>query len=230
MVRHSMVKKSQRHALSPDRRDLIAAGSAALALAVMPAARAQARPLTVVALGDSLTAGYQLPQQAAFPAVLERRLKADGMAVTISNAGVSGDTASGGRDRLDWAVGEDADAVIVALGANDALRGLDPAIPRAALDDIVSRLRARRIGVFLVGMVAPPNNGPDYGRRFNAIYPELAAKHGVPLYPFFLDGVAANPALNLSDGIHPNTRGVEMIVERMAPAVASFLRALPRRG
>ena len=150
------------------------------------------RPVKMVALGDSLMAGYQLPESAAFPAQLQKALRANGVAVEIANAGVSGDTSSGGLARLDWSVPDGTDAVILELGANDMLRGIDPKVTRAALDEIISRLKGRGIAVLLCGMLAPPNLGPDYARAFDAIYPELAAKHGVTLYPFFLDGVAAD--------------------------------------
>lgn len=193
-----------------------------------PPAHSQAKPLSVVALGDSLTAGYGLPQSAAFPVVLERELKKRGVQVSVANAGVSGDTASQGRERLDWSVPDGTDAVIVSLGANDMLRGLDPAVTREALDDIVSRLKARGIAVFLSGMRAAPNLGGDYVRRFESIYTDLARKHGVPLYPFFLDGVAGDRGFNLADGIHPNARGVERIVERIVPSIETFLRGLAR--
>lgn len=196
-----------------------------------PAAPARAaEPLRIVALGDSLTAGYRLPPDAAFPAVLQRALRERGFAVEIENAGVSGDTTAGGRERLDWSVPDGTQGVILELGANDALRGLDPALARAALDDMLGRLKARGIKVLLAGMRAPPNNGPEYARAFDAIFPELAARHGVPLYPFFLDGVAGNPALNLDDGIHPTRAGVEEIVRRMLPVVEAFLKTLRPAG
>ena len=188
------------------------------------------RPLRVVALGDSLTAGYQLPASAAFPAVLEKELKASGVPVEIANAGVSGDTASQGLARLDWSVPDGTDAVIVALGANDALRGLDPAGTRRALDQIVSRLKARGIAVMLAGMYAPRNLGADYIRSFDSIYPELAAKYGVPLYPFFLDGIVGDPKYNLSDRMHPNPEGVRIMVSRILPAVQAFLGSLAKSG
>jgi acyl-CoA thioesterase-1 len=202
---------------------------AAVAAALAPAVQA-AEPLRLVALGDSLTAGYRLPPDAAFPAVLGRALAARGWKVEIDNAGVSGDTASGGRDRLDWSVPDGTRGVILELGANDALRGIDPALTRAALDDMLARLGRRGIRVLLAGMRAPPNNGPDYTRAFDAIFPDLAARHGVPLYPFFLDGVAGNPALNLDDGIHPTRAGVEEIVRRMLPVIEDFLKSIPPPG
>ena len=181
------------------------------------------KTIKVVVLGDSLSAGLGLPGSAAFPEQLEKALKTKGMDVEVSNAGVSGDTSSGGRDRLDWSVPDDTDAVIVELGANDALRGIDPKITRAALSDILTRLKARKIAVMLCGMVAPPNNGADYAAQFNPIYPDLAKSFGVPLYPFFLDGVAADPKLNQADGMHPTAEGVEVIVKKMLPTVEAFL-------
>ncbi|MFN8831736.1 MAG: arylesterase [Labrys sp. (in: a-proteobacteria)] len=195
------------------------------ALSMSASARA-ADPLRLVALGDSLTAGYQLPPAAAFPAQLEKALTARGLAVTVENAGVSGDTASGGLARLDWAIGEGVKGVLLELGANDALRGVPPAETRAALDAIITRLKERGIGVLLIGMRAPPNMGADYQTAFDAIYPDLAAKHGVPLYPFFLDGVVADPSLNLPDGMHPTEKGVAVIVERILPSVEKFIASL----
>jgi acyl-CoA thioesterase-1 len=189
-------------------------------------ATGQTRPVRLVALGDSLTAGFGLPQAQAFPAQLERELRARGRSIVIDNAGVSGDTAQGGLDRLDWSVGEGVDGVILALGANDALRGFDPAQTLAALDQAIARLKARGMAVLLVGMRAPINLGPDYGRRFDAIFPNLAERHGLILYPFFLDGVAAERALNLPDGIHPTGEGVRVIVARMLPTVEKFLDSL----
>jgi acyl-CoA thioesterase-1 len=190
---------------------------------------AQARPLRLVALGDSLTAGYGLPQDAAFPQVLERALKARGHRVEIANAGVSGDTSTGGLDRLDWSVPDGTDGVIVELGANDMLRGLDPAITRRAVETIVERLKSRNIPVMLAGMVASPNLGPDYGQRFNSLYREIAEKHGLVLYPFFLDGIVGDRALNQADGLHPTAKGVEIIVERIVPNVETFLARLTQR-
>ncbi|WP_234831120.1 arylesterase [Rhodopseudomonas palustris] len=183
-------------------------------------------PLKVVALGDSLTAGYGLPADAAFPVKLQKALAAKGIATTMINAGVSGDTTSGGLERLDWSVPPDADAVILELGANDALRGTDPKVPRQALEEILKRLKARNIPVLLAGMLAPPNYGPDYAREFNAIYPDLAKQYGVPLYPFFLDGVAAVSTLNQPDGLHPTAAGVDRVVENILPSVEAFLRTV----
>src|ERR1700742_1758036 len=180
-------------------------------------------PLKMVVLGDSLSAGYGLAGADAFPAKLQKALKAKGIEVDMTNAGVSGDTSSGGRDRLDWSVPEGTQAVIVELGANDALRGTDPAVTRSALTDIVTRLKARGIAVMLCGMLAPPNFGSDYAAKFNAIYPDLAKQFGVTLYPFFLDGVAADAKLNQADGIHPTPEGVDIIVKNILPSDAALL-------
>jgi acyl-CoA thioesterase-1 len=193
-----------------------------LALAAAPAP-AQERPVKIVALGDSLTAGYQLPASAAFPAQLEKALKQKGLAVEVANAGVSGDTSSGGVARLDWSVPDGTDAVILELGANDMLRGIDPKVTRAALDQALSRLKSRGIAVLLAGMRAAPNLGQDYVRAFEAIYPDLAKAYGVPLYPFFLDGVAADSGLRQHDGLHPTAAGVTAIVQRMLPAVEELI-------
>ena len=199
-------------------------------MTVVPgAARAEAvKPIKLVVLGDSLSAGLGLPANEAFPAKLQKALKDKGLDVDMTNAGVSGDTSSGGRDRLDWSVADGTEAVIVELGANDALRGIDPAITRGALSDIVTRLKARGIAVMLCGMLAPPNYGSDYAAKFNAIYPDLAKQFGVTLYPFYLDGVAADAKLNQADGIHPTAAGVDIIVAKMLPTVEAFLR--PLRG
>jgi acyl-CoA thioesterase-1 len=180
-------------------------------------------PVKMAVLGDSLSAGLGLPGASAFPVRLQNALKNKGIAVDMINAGVSGDTSSGGRDRLDWSVPEGTQAVIVELGANDALRGIDPAVTRAALSDILTRLKARKIAILLCGMVAPPNYGSDYAARFNAIYPELAKAFGVPLYRFFLDGVAADARLNQADGIHPTAEGVDVIVKNILPAVQALV-------
>ena len=184
---------------------------------------AGAKPIKIVVLGDSLSAGLGLSGAAAFPERLQKTLESNGIAVEISNAGVSGDTSSGGRDRLDWSVPDGTQAVILELGANDALRGTDPAVTRSALSDILTRLKARGIAVLLCGMVAPPNYGSDYSARFNAIYPDLAKSFGVPLYPFFLEGVAADAKLNQADGMHPTAEGVDVIVKNILPTVQAFL-------
>ncbi|CAN1568134.1 TesA Lysophospholipase L1 and related esterases [Rhabdaerophilaceae bacterium] len=189
---------------------------------------AQARQIRLVALGDSLTAGYQLGVRDAFPAVLEAALRARGLDVVVENAGVSGDTATGGMERLDWSVPDGTDGVIVQLGANDALRGLSPVLTELVLDTILTRLKQRGIRVFLAGMLAPRNNGPQFTAAFDGMYPRLAAKHEVPLYPFFLEGVQGDPKLNLGDMMHPNPAGVQVIVARILPMMESFVRAIAK--
>ena len=177
----------------------------------------------LVVLGDSLSAGYQLPPRAGFPSRLQEALDLKGHGVTVIGAGVSGDTTSGGLARLDWSVPDGTDAVIVELGANDAMRGLPAQQVEQNLDSIIQRLKQRNIRVLLAGMLAPPNMGARYGGQFNGIYSKLADKHDIELYPFFLDGVAANPALNLADGIHPNEKGIDVIVERILPSVEKLI-------
>lgn len=196
----------------------------ALMTIVKPAWADATKPVKLVVLGDSLSAGLGLAAQDAFPTKLQKALQAKNIAVDMTNAGVSGDTSSGGRDRLDWSVPDGTDGVIVELGANDALRGLDPGLTRAALADIVERLKARKIAVMLCGMLAPPNYGADYAARFNSIYPDLSKKFDVPLYPFFLDGVAADAKLNQADGIHPTAAGVDIVVANIMPTVEAFVR------
>jgi len=181
------------------------------------------RVINIVAFGDSLTAGYGLPANEAFPAQLQRALDAKGLAVKVVNAGVSGDTAAGGLSRLDWSVPDGTDAVILELGANDALRGFDPEITRKALDTMLRRLKERKISVLLCGMVAPPNLGAEYGRAFNSIFPDLAAETGAILYPFFLSGVATDSKLNQRDGLHPTAAGVAVIVDRILPQVEQLI-------
>ena len=205
---------------------LINLGLIVAMLISLPSAGAKAAPagkIRIVAFGDSLTAGYGLNPGQAFPDVLQIALTARGHDVEIINAGVSGDTTAAGLARLDWAVGEDADAVIVELGANDALRGQPPAETRANLDTILTRLSARKLPVLLAGMRSPENWGGDYREKFDAIFADLAAKHGAILYPFFLDGVATDPKLNLQDGLHPNTHGIAIIVERILPKVEELI-------
>jgi len=194
-----------------------------------------AEPYTVLAFGDSLTAGYGLPRGQSLPDQLQAALKARGFDIQMINAGVSGDTTSGGLARLDWALegvkGARIDLVILALGANDALRGIAPDLTRSNITAMIERLKARGIPVLLAGMVAPPNMGPEYAAAFNPIYSDLAARYDVPLYPFLLDGVAAEPTLNQDDGMHPNEKGVSVIVDRLAPMVADLLneRADPKQ-
>ena len=180
-------------------------------------------PVRIVAFGDSLTAGYMLAPNQAFPVQLEKALVAKGYNVAVLNAGVSGDTTAAALERFDWAIPDGVDAAIVELGANDALRGLPPARARANLAEIVARLKARGIEVLLAGMSAPRNFGDAYVKEFDAIYPELAKSSGTLLYPFFLDGVAMQAGLNLNDGMHPNPRGVSAIVERIMPAVEQLI-------
>jgi acyl-CoA thioesterase-1 len=189
------------------------------------------RPVKIVALGDSLTAGYGLDRQSAFPEQLGKVLKGKGIAVEIENAGVSGDTASGGLSRLDWSVADGTDAVILELGANDMLRGVDPKVTRRALETIIEKLKARNIEVLLAGMRAAPNMGEDYLRGFDTIYPELAAKYGLVYYPFFLDGVATQAKFALQDGLHPNAAGVSQIVTGIMPKVEELIaRVRTKRG
>nr|WP_245419600.1 arylesterase [Phyllobacterium salinisoli] len=183
-------------------------------------------PVRIVGFGDSLMAGYQLPPQDAFPARLEQALKKAGYNVAFENAGVSGDTTAGGLARLDWSVPDGTQIVILELGANDALRGVSPDITEKNLDDMLARLKQRGITVILAGMLAPPNMGKDFGDRFNAIYPRLAKKYGVVLYPFFLDGVTAQKALLLEDGMHPNPDGVARMVEGILPTVEAVLQQI----
>ena len=200
--------------------------NAAFALVLwLSAGAAAADPLRVLAFGDSLTAGYGLTAADGFPARLEAALTAAGVAARVIDGGVSGDTTAGGLARLDWALAEDPDVVIVELGGNDGLRGLDPAATEANLDAILARLGAEGRAVLLTGMRAPPNLGPEYGAAFDGVFPALARRHGVAFYPFFLDGVAADPALNQPDGIHPNAAGVALIVERLLP---HLLRVIER--
>jgi acyl-CoA thioesterase I len=197
---------------------------------VSPATSAEG-PVRIVALGDSLTAGFGLPAADAFPARLEKALAAKGLAVEIGNAGVSGDTASGGLARLDWSVPDGTEAVILELGANDMLRGLDPRLTRKALQDILSRLHERHIEVLLCGMLAAPNLGADYGRAFNGIFPDLAAAGQLLLYPFFLAGVLEDHRLIQRDGLHPTAAGVDAIVAGILPKAEELVaRVRSRRG
>lgn len=202
---------------------LVRVGYGVLALLVNVSS-VRAEPATVLALGDSLTAGYGLPAQASFPARLEQRLKAAGLEVRVVNAGVSGDTSAGGLARLDWALADRPSVAIVELGANDGLRGLDPGQTARNLDAIVAALQGRGVRVLLAGMLAPPNLGREYGDAFRQAYREVAARRQVPLYPFFLDGVAGDPRLNQKDGLHPTAEGITVIVERIAPWVIPLLR------
>ncbi len=202
----------------------------AVSLTLFPSKSEATMPLKIVAFGDSLTAGYNLPADAAFPAVLEKALRADGFDVSVVNAGVSGDTAEDGLARFDWSFAEGADGAIVELGANDMLRGLDPARTRQTLDTIFSRLKERKIPVLIAGMLATPSLGADYQQAFSQIYKDLAHKYDAPLYPFFLDGVMNNRTLQLADGLHPNRQGVERIVQNMLPTVETFVKTLSNRS
>ena len=188
---------------------------------------ARAESLQIVGFGDSLMAGYQLPQNESYTAQLEAALKAKGIDVTITNAGVSGDTTSAGLARLDWSIPDGTQGVILELGANDALRGISPDQTEKNLDAMLARLKERNIPVVLAGMLAPPNLGKDYQDRFNSIYPRLSQKYGVPLYPFFLDGVVTQANLQLEDGMHPNAKGIAVMVERSLPTIESFIKSLP---
>jgi acyl-CoA thioesterase-1 len=202
--------------------------AALLALLVSPfhSGIALARTLQIVAFGDSLSAGFELPANASFPAQLEAALRAKGRDVSVINAGVSGDTASDGLARLDWSVPRNADLVVVEFGANDMLRGLPPEITRRALDQIITKLRTRGASVLLAGMRSMTNLGESYRAQFEAIYPELAKVHQMPLYPFFLEGIAEQAAFNLSDGLHPNRAGIAKIVAGILPDVEAALDRL----
>lgn len=188
----------------------------------------QISQLKIVGFGDSLMAGYLLPANAAFPQQLEKALDGKGYQISIENAGVSGDTTTGGLARLDWSIPDGTSLVILELGANDALRGISPEITEQNLDAMLARLKQRAIPVILAGMISPPNMGKEYADKFNAIYPRLAQKYGVPLYPFFLDGVATKHELLLSDGMHPNEQGVERMVANFLPAIEKQLQTLQK--
>ena len=194
-----------------------------LCLLAAPGLHAQTAPIKLAVLGDSLAAGYGVKPEQAIPARLEVALKAAGRNVTVINHGVSGDTTAGGVERLDWMLADKPDIVLVELGANDALRATDPATTERTLDTIITRLKAAGVTVWLAGMLAPRNYGPEYAAQFDGLYKRLADKHQVPLYPFFLDGVAQEPALNQADGIHPNPKGVDIVVERILPFVTKNL-------
>lgn len=186
-------------------------------------AQAQAEERLIMTFGDSLTAGHGLPASEGFVARLQDALRRRGHAVRVRNGSVSGDTTSSGRARLDWTLKGKIDLVILELGANDFFRGINPAVTRRNLDAILRELGQREIPVLLAGMRAPPNMGPRYGKAFDGIYPDLARRHGVALYPFFLEGVASRRSLNQIDGIHPNAAGVEVIVAAMVPYVLDLL-------
>jgi acyl-CoA thioesterase-1 len=224
-----VVNRSACHRLAT----MLGAALLAAGFAMEPAHALDTReaPLRIVAFGDSITAGYGLQPEDSLPAKLEAALNAKGYAVEVVNAGVSGDTTAGGLARLDWTLADKPDLLIVALGGNDGLRGLDPAKTRENLDAMLARLKARNVPVVLAGMLAPRNLGPEYAAAFDPIFAELAAAYGATLYPFLLEGVAVERGLNQPDGIHPNPQGVDVIVERMTPVVAAAIeRMKPPRG
>jgi acyl-CoA thioesterase-1 len=196
---------------------------AALGLCLLIATPAVARVPVILDFGDSLTAGLGLPAAEAFPAKLEVWLRQRGTNARVINGGVSGDTTAGGLARLDWALADKPDLVILALGANDALRGIDPSSVRDNLEKMIEKIEAFGAKVFLIGMLAPPNWGDEYKRAFDRIFPELARRHHLPLYPFFLEGVAMNPELNQPDGLHPNEKGVAVLVDKIAPMIAGLI-------
>lgn len=198
-------------------------GMIGLSLALAASPRAQAAEARILALGDSLTAGYGLPAAQGFTAKLDAALKAKGIAATVINGGVSGDTSAGGLGRIDWMLADKPTHAIVELGANDGLRGLDAGQMEKNLDAVLTKLKAAGVKVLLTGMRAPPNFGTAYTQSFDAVFPRLAERHKVAFYPFFLDGVAANPQLNQADGIHPNEAGVNTVIERILPSVLSLL-------
>ena len=202
----------------------------ALLFCLSASVNAEARPIRILAFGASIVAGYGLEAADTLPVQLEKALRARGIEATVINSGVSGETSAGGLARLDWALADDPDLVIVDLGGNDALRGLDPQATEANLDAIVSRLRADKRGVLIAGMLAPPNLGADYAAAFNAVFRDVAERHKVVLYPFILDGVVMDPSLNQEDGIHPNAAGVKVIVERMLPYVLQAIDRLDDRA
>jgi acyl-CoA thioesterase-1 len=217
------------------RRDFLQAGAVLLAALfareprdarAAPGQEEKPRVIKLVAFGDSLTAGIFLPADGSFPAVLEAALRKEGYHVSIVNAGVSGDTASGGLARLDWSLGEGTDGLILELGANDMLRGLNPETTRSALDSILARLKEKNVKALIAGMLASPSLGQPYRDEFDAIYPDLAAKYGALLYPFFLEGVSGHPQFTLTDGLHPNAAGVETIVRNILPTVRLLLASL----
>jgi acyl-CoA thioesterase I len=204
-----------------------AVNSLLLVLLLGLSAHAQSGPVKIAVLGDSLAAGYGVRPDQSFPVRLEAALKAAGRNVTVLNQGVSGDTTAGGLDRLDWMLADKPDVVLVELGANDALRGIDPKVTEKNLSAIVEKLKARNVTVWLAGMLAPRNLGPDYVAAFDGLYKRIAEKYEVPLYPFILDGVAQDPALNQGDGIHPNPKGAQIVADRLLPFVTKNLDDAP---
>jgi acyl-CoA thioesterase I len=230
---HSMT--ASRPVLYGHRRHFLQSGlqlglALALSAVLFPGKLRASAPVKIIVFGDSLVAGFKLPEDEAFPAVLEKALRADGFDATVVNAGVSGDTTTDGLARFDWTFAEGADAVILELGANDMLRGLDPKLTRETLDAILAKLKARKIPVLIAGMLASPSFGADYQQAFDPIYPELAHKYDAPLYPFFLEGVMNRPTLQLADGMHPNREGVEKIVQNMLPSIELFIKSLSGRS
>lgn len=211
---------------------LLAAVNASVSAADAPMAQAEpAKPIRIVAFGDSLTAGYGVKPRHAFPAQLQEALKARGHDVVVVNAGVSGDTTAAGLERIAWAVPDGTDAVILEFGGNDALRGIDPKVTRANLDKIISSLEDRDIPILLAGIRAPANWGEDYSKAFDVIFPDLADEYGLVFYPFFLENVALNPKLNLNDGLHPNSKGITEIIKRIVPSVEELIdRASTQRA
>ncbi len=201
------------------RRTLIAAG-----LATLPLRALAANGQVVTMLGDSITAGYGLPQAASLPVQLHLALQKLGVANQVRAAGVSGDTTQDGAARVDFSIRPDSQVVVVALGGNDLLQGVDPKTTRANLERIVRRLKERHMGVILCGLHAPPELGAGYARDFDAVFPAVAKAEGVTLYPDLLAGVARNPALNQGDAIHPNARGAQIIAGKLAPVVAKELK------
>lgn len=218
-----MARESQGYGRSRRAFNAILAGFALISAFPAGAQTPSAAPRLLV-LGDSLSAGYNIQARDAFPQKLEAALRAQGVSIQVINAGVSGDTSAGGLTRVDWAMGQRApEFAIVALGANDGLRGLDPEAMERNLDRILERMKAKGVKPLLAGMLAPPNMGSDYREKYAAVFPRLAAKHAVPLYPFFLEGIAAKPEFNLADGIHPNPQGVDVMVANILPAVRKLL-------
>ena len=209
--------------------DLVSLTFSIIAIFALATATAQAEessPQRLMVFGDSLTAGYGLASEDSLPAQLQRALRERGHAVTVINAGVSGDTTSGGLSRLEWTLADDPQAVILALGANDGLRGINPGLTRDNLQQMLEIMQQRELPVLLLGMLAPPNLGRDYGEAFNAIYPDLAEEYSVLLYPFFLEDVVGEPQLNLEDGIHPNRQGVAVVVDNILPLVEQLLQQI----
>ena len=197
---------------------------------LLPAGPSLAKTFRIVGFGDSLMAGYQLGPGQSFPDQLQAELRKDGFDVAVANAGVSGDTTSDGLARLDWSIPDGTDMVLLELGSNDMLRGIDPMVTKKNLDQMIRKLKARKIGIVLMGMLAAPNLGAAYTSVFDAIYPALAKQNGIPLYPFFLDGVAGHPDLQLADGMHPNLQGVAKMVQSALPAIEDAIKSREKRS